>query len=74
MLTITVICECDSWTVCGKSKSIQLSLEEAQEILQEGLVVIIDDCQNGPPSIDQLVEKKDGYSLYQNHRQKARDD
>ncbi len=64
MLTTTVICECDSWILCGKSKSIQLSLKEAQEILQKGLVVIIDGCQNGPSSTDQLVEKKDGYSLY----------
>jgi len=41
-----------------------LSLEEAQEILQKGLVVIVDGCQNGPSPTDQLIEKRDGYALY----------
>lgn len=67
--TTTLICECNSWKPCGKN--VQLSLQEAQDILQKELVVIVDGCPNGPDSTDQLIEKRDGYTLYQEQEARA---
>ncbi len=62
MDTVPVLCECNSF---GCSKSIQLPIATAFEIRQKGYVVIVDDCPTGPDTTDTLVEKRDGYSLYQ---------
>lgn len=61
MNTTPVLCQCDS-SHCDKR--IQLTIDVALEILQNGYVVIVDGCPNGPSSTDTLVEKRDGYALY----------
>lgn len=59
--TTPVVCECDSF---GCDKNIQLPIEVAQQILQSGYFVIVDGCPFGPSDGDELVEKREGYSLY----------
>ncbi len=60
---IDVCCMCDnSSTLC--TRSIQLSLEELQKILQKDLLVVVDGCQNVASSTDVFVEQRSGYALY----------
>lgn len=61
-ITMQVICECESWRPC--LQTIKLPLTEVQKIVTSGLVVIVDGCINGPNPSDQLVERREGYSLY----------
>lgn len=55
-----LLCQCDSFC----TKSIFVPFEEALKVNRTGLVVILDDCEFGPSSNDELVEKHTGYSLY----------
>ena len=61
MSTGTFFCECDSQDCI---KNIWLSYDEAIKVLQGDLIIIIDDCPHGASDGDQLVEQRNGYSLY----------
>ena len=56
-----ILCECNSFTC---RMTIDMSLEEGLEAHKNGNLVIIDGCPNGPDPTDELIEKKDGYSIY----------
>ena len=58
----TVLCECMG-TSC--KLSISLPFEEAEEAKKYiNTVVIIDGCSTGPEETDELINKKEGYSVY----------
>lgn len=56
------LCECDSFSCSGLF--VELPLNVAQEILQNGWIVIVDGCKIGLKANDTLVEKREGYSVY----------
>jgi hypothetical protein len=55
------LCECDSENCL---REIEMTHDEMLRISREGLIAVSDGCLNGPSPGDELVEKKDGYSLY----------
>lgn len=59
---LKVLCECNSFS---RNKAITLSLEENLEIhIDPNQIIIVNGCSVGPDSTNELVEKKDGYSIY----------
>ncbi|MCJ7792768.1 MAG: hypothetical protein MUP45_02225 [Candidatus Marinimicrobia bacterium] len=62
MPTTTVDCDCRT---NGCTKKVKLPIPVALAILhQEDQYVIVDGCQRGAEKSDQLVEQRDGYTLY----------
>lgn len=59
--TVPHLCECDSLN-CGLK--VDLLTDVALQLHQNGQVVIVDGCKNGPSKGDELVEKRQGYSVY----------
>ena len=57
-----VFCECDSVKCL---EIIELPVDTLREIRQNQHLVILDSCKGGPQASDTLVEKREGYSLYQ---------
>ena len=60
-MDMNVLCECGGVTC---RQAITLSYEENLKAHNNGSLVIIDGCANGPELTDILIEKKDGYSIY----------
>lgn len=60
-MTTTWLCQCNS-SDCALR--VQLELNVAQQLQQNNEVVIVDGCENGPSEGDDLVEKREGYSVY----------
>lgn len=58
---MNLLCECNSFSC---SRSVEVSLAEAQAVLASGLIVILKSCPNGPETGDVLVEERSTYSLY----------
>ena len=47
------------------TKTIELSHKAASDYQSKRLIIIVDDCLHGSEPTDRLVEKQDGYSLYE---------
>lgn len=60
-MNIRVLCECNSFDC---KWVIDLSYEENLKAHQNGSMIIINGCSQGPDPTDILVEKKDKYSIY----------
>ena len=59
----SLFCMCES-IECALE--VELPLSEAREVLRdEKNIVIVDGCPNGPEPTDKLIEKRSGYTLYQ---------
>lgn len=56
-----MLCECNSFDCAW---TIDLPYEEGLEAHQNGGIIIINGCLNGPDSTDILVQTKDKYSIY----------
>ncbi len=62
MNTVNWICECNSWDCPLR---IDLPLDVAMDLGgRDDIVAIVDGCQHGPDPTDELIEKREGYSLY----------
>ena len=58
----TLLCECNSFSCKLK---IALPFEEAKEAKKHSnTVIIINGCLIGPEKTDELISKKEGYSIY----------
>lgn len=55
------LCECDSFN-CGLK--VELPLAVALQLHQNGQIVVVDGCKNGPSDGDALVERRKEYSVY----------
>ena len=59
------LCECGSYHC---TESIELTVEDAVEILHRELIAIADGCPHGAEATDELVEEREGYKLYREVR------
>jgi len=55
------MCGCDS--ECDLTVSV--TIKTATLVFQGNQAIIVDNCPKGPSPTDQLVEKREGYSIYQ---------
>ena len=54
-------CECNSISC---TLSMDMYLPVYLGISRKGFVVILDGCERGPKFTDRLIERRDGYSIY----------
>lgn len=74
LVPIKINKEKEKWH-CQCSKScdayVKLTSQEADRILKEGLVLIVEGCPNGPSPKDQLVATLESYKLYRQLKEKS---
>lgn len=59
--TLQHLCECDSYCALW----VQIPFETAQELAENGWVVIVDGCKHGPSVDDRLIHAETGYKIYE---------
>ena len=65
MKKITVLCESNSYEC---KETIVAPFEELQAVRGPDRVIVADACITGPDRLGRLIEKREGYSVYEERR------
>lgn len=63
-----LVCECNSVN-CSKTVDIPVATFDATRLARA--VIIVDGCETGPEPTDELIEKREGYSIYEEQEPSA---